>query len=121
MQQAPKAFPVRAPAQIGMRIDSACGGLLKKVSAAEGQDAAQHARKRNLINGQWSLAIATPQFLVGIGEKSITHFSEARSVVTAIFVGNRLRPKILLFHIFLSQSFRALRLEHSTQSPIRRL
>jgi hypothetical protein len=41
--------------------------------------------------------------LVGIGEKSITHFSEARSVIISIFVGNRFPTKMLWFHIFLLQ------------------
>jgi hypothetical protein len=98
MKNTEVTFPVDAPAQIRVRIDGPRRGLAERVSLSESRDAAEHAGQGNSINGPQSLGVTAPIPLIRIGEDSIPHFSEARSAVGAIFLGDRLRPKKFWFH-----------------------
>src|SRR6185436_12568822 len=94
MQQPPETFSVDAPAQIRMRINCAGDGLLKKISFAKGQNALQHAPKRNLVGWHRIGVRTTPHLLIRFREDGIAHFGETRSFVGAILVGEGFGPEV---------------------------
>src|SRR5436190_17883274 len=69
VHQAPEAFSIRAPTQVGGGINGALGGLAKHIGRTERQDAVQQAAQRNRMYWQRRLSLGPPCSLVGIGEE----------------------------------------------------
>src|SRR6516165_3972504 len=93
-----ETLAIDAPAQIRSGIDGSCDGLPKKVWRTERQDTSHCTRQRDVIDGQWRLAGPSPNLLVRVGEDGVTHFREARSPVSTIFLGNFLCPEKTRLH-----------------------
>src|SRR4029453_3506978 len=93
MHQAAEAFPIRAPTQVGGRINGTLGGLPKHVRRTVRQDAVQQAAERDRVDWQRRLSPRPPCSLIGIGEQRFAHVGEARTTVGAVFIGDAFYPK----------------------------
>src|SRR5437763_11424386 len=93
VHQAPEAFSIRAPTQVGGGINGALGGLAKHIGRTERQDAVQQAAQRNRMYWQRRLSLGPPCSLVGIGEERFAYLGEARTAVGAVFVGDAFYAK----------------------------
>src|SRR5947209_894188 len=98
MQQATKAFPIRAPVQIRSGVDDAFGGLAKNIGAAEGQNAPDHIRQSDLISRQRRLAVRAPDLLIRIGVERVAHLRETRARIGAILIRGVLGAEIIPAH-----------------------
>src|ERR1700756_5284374 len=93
MDYSAETLAIRAPAQIGPRIDSSGDGLPKKVWRTERQDTAQRTRQPDAVDRQCRLAGPSPNRLVGVGENGVTHFRKARSPIGTVLLGDLFCPE----------------------------
>src|SRR5580693_8603564 len=98
MNNPPETLVIGAPAQIGPRIDGSCDRLPKKVGRTKRGRPSQHARQRNIIDGERWFVGTAPYLLVRICKYGVADFGEARSPVSPIFVGYLFCSKIGRVH-----------------------
>jgi hypothetical protein len=98
MKDAAITLPIQAPPQIGFGIDLPLARSAKHVGPAKRQNAAEHARQRDFVDGQRRFAMCAPHALVRICKQRLLDLGEARAVIGAVFVREEFRPKEFLVH-----------------------
>src|SRR5262245_14836256 len=97
MKEPREAFPIRAPAKVGPRVDRSHAGAFEPGGGTE--EPAEHGSDRLLLNRQRRLAFAAPDFLVGIRQQRIDDLAKARAGIEAIFVGELFRADFHVRHL----------------------
>jgi hypothetical protein len=85
VHEAAKAFAIRAPSQIGARIERSLARLSKQVVPRE--DASDDASERDLAHRKPRFTRATPHTLIGVGEQRVDDVGKPRALVRAVLVG----------------------------------
>ena len=92
VHEAAKPFAIRAPSQVGARIE----GSLACLREQRGHDSTHDASERDFVDRKRRFAFATPHSLIRIGEQRVDDIGEPRTGVAAVLVGQ-------LFRRFLSR------------------
>jgi len=85
VHEAAKPFAIRAPSQIGARIERSLTRLAKQVGPRE--DAPDDASERDLADRKRRFTRATPYTLIRVGEHRVDDVGKPRAGVGAVLVG----------------------------------
>src|ERR1700740_1170419 len=94
MNNPAKAFAVRSPAHIGLRVNGAVGRLLKAPILWPRKKAAQYPAQGYAIDRQGRFASCAPGLIVAVGKQRRPDLGELRSAVLAVLRCDSLKSKI---------------------------